>query len=357
MLAKLNQQAGDSMSDLSPQQKGGEARAKALSKAKRSEIAKRAATARWGSDLPKAILEGEMPLGGSEISCAIVGDDTRVITQATFLRSLGRARSPKAGTGVLSTVDELPFFLSADVFRPFISEELETLTRPIFYITKNGGKGVGYDAKLLPEVAEVYLRFRDYHLAENGEVPQRYEKMIAAADIVMRGLAKVGIVALVDEATGFQDIRAKDALAKIFEQFLSEERQKWTRTFPLEFYREIHRLRDWEWKPWSTKRPQVIAHWTNDFVYDRLAPDLTEELRRLNPTIKPGQRAAKHTQWFNEDRGHPKLKEHIAGVSALLRASESWGAFKSALDRAYPKYGSTLELPLTGGKNTRTAKT
>ena len=343
------------MAKISPQSLGGEARKKALSKSKRSEIAKKAAVARWAPDLPKASLEGEIPLGDGVIACAIVGEDTRVITQATFLRSLGRARSPKAGTGVLSTMDELPFFLSAEAFKPFISDELIESTKPIFYVTKSGGRGVGYDAKLLPEAAEVYLKFRDYHLVNGGEIPARYEKMVAAADIVMRGLAKVGIVALVDEATGFQDIRAKDALAKIFEQFLSEERQKWTQTFPLEFYREIYRLRGWDWQPWNTRRPQVVALWTNDFVYDRLAPDLTDELKRLNPTTKPGQRAAKHTQWFNEDRGHPKLKEHISGVSALLRAADRWESFKTAMDRAYPKFGNTIELPLTGGKGRKSS--
>ena len=211
----------------------------------------------------------------------------RVITQATFLRSLGRARSPKAGTGVLSTVDGQPFFLSADAFKPFITQELTESTKPVFYVTKSGGKGVGYDARLLPDVAEVYLRFRDFHLRESGSVPSRYEGMIAAADAVMRGLAKVGIVALVDEATGFQDLRAKDALAKIFTEFLTEERRKWTQTFPIEFYREIFRLRGWEWKPWTTKRPQVIALWTNDFVYDRLAPGLIPSAQCNNPYPSP----------------------------------------------------------------------
>jgi len=337
------------MAEKAPQAKGGEARAKSLTDARRREIAQKAAIARWAPDLPKARLEGDMPFGDVTISCAIVGVDTRVITQATFLRALGRSRSPKAGTGVLSTVDELPFFLASDVFKPFITKELLESTKPIFYITIGGGRGVGYDARLLPDVAEVYLRFRDHHLATFGKVPKRYEAMVRAADAAMRGLAKVGIVALVDEATGFQDIRAKDALAKIFTEFLVEERQKWTQTFPLEFYREIFRLRGWEWKPWTTRRPQVIALWTNDFVYDRLAPGVTEELNRLNPITSPGQRSSKNTQWFNEERGHPKLKEHIAGVSALLRAADNWNSFKSALKRAYPKFNETFELPLTGG--------
>lgn len=330
-----------------PQSKGGKSRARALTPARRKEIAQKAAASRWDKDLPEAQFEGSIPLGAGELSCAIVGDDLRVITQATFMRALGRARSPKAGTGVLATVDEVPFFLSASVFKPFITEDILESTKPHFYRTKSGGRAVGYDARLLPKVAEVYLRFRDDCLARHREVPARYERMVIAADTIIRGLAEVGIIALVDEATGFQDVRAKAALAQIFERFLSEERQKWARTFPLDFYREIYRLRDWPFQPWNTRRPQVIARWTDDFVYDRLAPGLTEELRDRNPTTRPGQRASRHHQWFNPSDGHPALREHIAGVIALLRAAESWEGFKRSLDRAYPKYGDTLQLPFT----------
>ena len=46
-----------------------------------------------------------------------------------------------------------------------------------------------------------------------------------------RSLAKVGIVALVDEVTGYQDARAKDALAKFFEAFVAKELQPWVKTF------------------------------------------------------------------------------------------------------------------------------
>jgi len=169
------------------------------------------------------------------------------------------------------------------------------------------------------------------------------------AENLMLTLADLGIVALIDEATGYQDDRARDALAKTFSTFLARERQKWAQTFPLDFYREIYRLRGRKFEPWNTKRPSVVATWTDDFVYDRLAPGLTEELRHKNPvTDTTGRRSHKHHQWFNPDKGHPKLKEHIAGVIALLRAAESWGAFKRGLDRAYPKFGETIPLALTG---------
>src|ERR1043165_173609 len=102
----------------------GEARARALSPERRAEIARQAANARWDGNLPIADYEGEFPLGGTPIACAVLQNGTRIITQATFLRALGRSRSPKAGTGVLSTVDELPFFLQAEALQPFISTDL-----------------------------------------------------------------------------------------------------------------------------------------------------------------------------------------------------------------------------------------
>src|SRR5262249_7302382 len=105
--------------------KGGLARAEILPPERKSEIARAGALARWGvQGLPIAEYEGEFMLGDTPISCAVLPNGTRIVTQATFLRGLGRSRSPKAGTGVLSTIDELPFFLQAETFQPYISEEL-----------------------------------------------------------------------------------------------------------------------------------------------------------------------------------------------------------------------------------------
>jgi hypothetical protein len=158
--------------------KGGYARAEKLSQEERKAIARKAAQVRWEGDLPQATHEGEFPIGESIISCANLIDGRRIITQATFLRVLGRSRSPKARSGVFSTVDELPFFLQAEVIKPFISNELEGSTKPIFYRNQHGGRGVGYDATLLPKVADVYLKLRDHCIAKNGEIPKRYEHIL-----------------------------------------------------------------------------------------------------------------------------------------------------------------------------------
>jgi hypothetical protein len=325
--------------------KGGFARAEVLSPEKRQEIARRAALSRWGMHLPAADFEGEFPLGEAPVSCAVLADGTRIITQATFLRALGRSRSPKAGTGVLSTVDDLPSFLQSDVLKPFISNELVMSTKPMFYRTKTGGKGVGYDARLLPQVAEVYLKYRDAVLAGKGDVPGRYQRMVVAADLLMRALANVGIIALVDEATGYQEVRNKHALQAILDAYLRKELAAWAKRFPDEFYEQIFRLRKWQWKGRGTNPPQIVAGYTKDIVYSRLAPGIIEELEKKNPS-ESGKRRSKHHQWLTEDVGHPALAQHLHAVITLMRISTSWDQFKLFLDQAHPKRGDTMLLPL-----------
>jgi len=309
---------------------------------------------------PQAAYEGIIKIGNIEMPCAVLEDGTRLINQAGLLRALGRARSPKAGKGVLSTVDDLPFFLQAEALKPFITGELIESTKPVFYLPKKMVEhsfpkppyrfprpdAVGYNAEVLPQVCEVYLKFRDQSLNEHKKIPSRYQHIFEACDIVMRGLAHVGIAALVDEATGYQAIRDRAALQAILDQFLRKELAAWAKRFPTEFYQELFRLREWEWKGMKVNRPQAVAGYTNDFVYDRLVPGIREELERLNPTNERGRRKHRHHQWLTDEVGHPALAQHLYAVIGLMRASTSWEQFTEMMDRAFPKKGTTLFLPI-----------
>lgn len=322
------------------------ARAASLSPTERKAIARKAASARWDKDIPEAHFVGKFNLGEKTLDCAVLPDNRRVIAQASFLRAIGRSRSPKQGTGILSTVDELPFFLQAKVLEPFIDKELAMSTSPIFYRTETGGRAVGYNAEALPSVAEVYLRYRD-DLADHGrKVPATFDHIVRASDILIRSLAHVGIVALVDEATGFQDVRDRQALQKILDSYLAKELAAWAKRFPDEFYKQIFRLRGWEWRGVQVKKPGAVAGYTNDIIYERLAPGILDELRKRNPKDEKGRRKSKHHQWLTEDIGHPALAQHMHGVIMLMKTSRSWGDFMIKLNIAAPKKGANLEMPL-----------
>lgn len=323
------------LADDSIQSMGGKARDKALSAVEKSTIAKKGAEARWS--LPKATHEGVISLGaGGEISCAVLEDGTRLLTQMGFLAAIGRSPSPKGGQ---SSSDEIIPFVAAKNLKPFVTKELLDATKTIRFRTSTSRTAVGYRAELLPKVCDVYLRAR----AENRLHP-RQAHIAVEADIIMRGLGEVGIVGLIDEATGYQYDRARTALAQILECFITKELQAWTKTFPLDFYQELFRLKNWPFNPRTMQGPRAIAQYTNDIVYRRLAPGVLDELRAKNPVIQ-GKRKHKLFQWLTGDIGHPKLLAHLEGVKILMKESPTWEGFLEKLDKYYPII-ETTELGL-----------
>ena len=284
--------------------------------------------------------EPDRPLviGDVEIPCYVLENEERVLSQGGFLQAIGRSRTPKAGTG---GVDKVPTFLAADNLKPFVPSAFGVSTSPIPFQPADGGPiSYGYPAELLPKVCKVYLDAR-----AAGALHSRQQHIAERAQALVIGLATVGIIALVDEATGYQRIREERALATILERFISEELRPWTRTFPFSFYEQIFRLRGWGSVD-GVKRPAVIGHYTNDIVYGRIAPGVLDELRLVNPVLPQGWRKNRHHQWFTEDHGHPKLKEHLAAVIALMRAAPDWDVFKRSLDRVFPKLGNTIPMAL-----------
>ena len=293
------------------------------------------------SEKPLRVIAGEpdrpLVIGEIKIECYVLEDETRVLSRGGFQEALGRHRTSKRHQAL--DVVKLPAFLAAGNINRFISNELETASTPIkFKAPARGPIAYGYRAELLPQVCEVYLQARD----AEALLPSQ-QHIAVKAELLIRGFAQVGIIALVDEATGYNKITERRALARILEKYLERELHPWTKTFPYSFYDEICKLKRWpSW--YAVKRPHKIAEYTNDFIYARIAPGILKELRKRNP-IDPetGERKVKHHQWFTEKIGHPKLKEHIAIVTALLKASPNWSRFKGNLQRVFPqKYDNFL---------------
>lgn len=321
------------MKSTDAQSLGGKARAEKLSQEDRRAIAQGAAEARWGTSLPQATHSGELVIGGRRIACAVLQNGKRVLTQETFLTAIGRAAKAKAGTGSLKLVDGLPPFLVAENLKPFISEELQQSTTPVVYRTPKGGRAFGYDAMLLPMVCEVYVNARDEDKLLKGQA-----HIGEACYILMKGLARVGIIALVDEATGYQEQRAKDELAKILEAYVLEEYRPWTRMFPEEFFRQIYRLHHWPYKPGNAKRTPFVGHLINKYVYGELPPGVLEEIRRLNPVTERGYRRRKHFQHLTADTGNEHLDRQIMTVITVMRISETKEEFGRHFSKAFGKH-------------------
>lgn len=234
----------------------------------------------------------------------------------------------------------MPFYISAKGLNSFISNDLLALvTKPRPYRhSKGGGVALGVEATALTKICDVWLKARE---AKALTKPQLV--IAQKAEILVRGLADVGIVALVDEATGYQEVRDRFALQAFLERFIRKELAAWVQRFPDEFFVELYRLR--KWKPSSSsRRPGVVGRYIRDLVYERLGPGVIEELERKNPSNGKGQRKRRHHQWLTEDVGHPALAQHMYATIGFMRAEDDWQVFKHRFDRAYPKRGDTLPL-------------
>jgi P63C domain len=318
---------------------GGLARASRLPAEERKRIARSAAQKRWGSDVLPAEHAGDLKIGDLTLACAVVEDNNRairVINQATMLKALGRSTRPKVG--------ETGKVLFAANLQPFVSDELaETLRHPVNYRLPNGQRALGFPAEILPQICEVYLEAR----RQKPKSALWYNQAGAAdaAEILVRGLARVGIIALVDEATGYQEVRDRQALARILEAYVEKELQPWVQTFPPDFYRELFRLRGLDYPTPTVRRPKYFAGITNDIVYQRIAPGVLDELKRVQLKDAKGRPKHKLFQRLTQNVGYPKLREHLGSVVTLMKLSNDWQDFRDKLDKIHPRFGDTMMLP------------
>lgn len=338
--------------------KGGRARAEALTREQRQEIAREAAIARWSkgkerlreTDIPQASHSGVLTIGDVSIPCAVievvrdgVRVPTRVLSENGITNALLGSRSGASKRRKRALQEQgapLPLFLAPRRLYSFISKDLlDGPLKPIIYRVGQSIE-VGFDAQILPVVCDIWLKARDAKKLQQQQLDKAKK-----AEILMRGLAHVGIVALVDEATGYQYDRARQALEDILEKFISHELRKWVKTFPDEFYFQVCRLKGWRISEVPSRRTLAFARVTIDLVYERLAPNLYERLKKIVLRDEKGRPKHKLWQRLSEDVGDPRLREHLASEIILMRIFEDrqWDDFYRAVNKALPKQ---VYLPL-----------
>ncbi|MFT8592414.1 MAG: P63C domain-containing protein [Bifidobacterium sp.] len=283
---------------------------------------------------------GELHLAeGIDIPCGVMKDGTRLLSERQVSAALGNKRG---GSHWIRQKEgnKLPVYVSAGNLKPYISAALERklVDRRIWRAKGQGGFGAyGIDATSLPEICDVFLKARRDHAL----LPSQ-EHIALQAEILMAALAKIGVVALVDEATGYQSVRQHNELELLLSKYISEELQPWAKRFPDEFYSQMFKLKGWDYINLGAggKKPRVVGKIANDIVYDRLPSGVLESLKKKNPSGADGHRKHHHHQFLTEDIGNKHLEKMIGSVITLMRASGSWSEFTRLLDRAYPKHGA-----------------
>lgn len=305
---------------------GGKARAKVLTPEKRREIAIKASNARSldkNLNVTHGSEDNNLLLGDIKLPCFVLKNGKRVLLQKNMATVLDI--SDTGGQRIIK-------FTGTKFLSEFIDEVLiEKINNPIIFKLPNGKCTKGYDATLLIDICNAVLQARSKY-----QLTPVQKRIATQCEIIVRSVAKVGIIALVDEATGYQEEREKNELSEILQKFITKELQPWTHTFPLDFYKELYRVRGLEYG--KEKIPSYFGHLTNNIIYKRLAPEILDHLKRLTPKSQNGHKTARYFQSLSKDLGYHRLKEHLGSVVTLMKLSDNYDEFEVKLNKIHPLF-------------------
>lgn len=290
-------------------------------------------------DIPYAKYSADktpLKLGAVEIPCYVLNNGMRVFSGRGLQKALGADNS--SGTWLSKFVN-----CGAIVWN-IQPGTVEQFNEPIIFKRNNAGGSqsmtYGYEATLLIDLCSAII---DAYENPAFEISEIYYKR---ANTIIRAVAKVGIIALIDEATGYDKAkeRAKDELQQWLSTFINNEAEKWVKTFPDQFFEDIYKMRHWNWDK-SIGKPQFIGKIINDIVYERIAPLVYKELKQKNPKSENGYRKYKFHQFLTSDVGKPTLERHLCILHTLAVASDfNWARFMYLLDKSNPKQYQQLAL-------------
>ena len=309
------------------QSKGGLERARKLSPDARSEIAKKAAAARWGKSL-EAETDGILKIGEVELDVYVLNDKRRVINKKAMARALGL--KSEGGSAFLRS-------MSRPKIQPAISDTLrERIANPIIFKSLNGSSADGYEAEVLIEVCDSLIEARNRGLLLPSQM-----FLARQSEVIVRSAAKLGIIALVDEATGYLD-KTKDEYRKLFDSFISNEFKQWEAEFPDKFFEMIYRIYGLKrQRPDTTRHPQFFGHFIRKYIYFPLAQSngaVLEKLEDKNPVVYvSGARRYKFFQFLTEEVGMPAFRQHLWQVVGIGESSYDKKQFDRGFYRAFPE--------------------
>jgi hypothetical protein len=328
------------MEDKSPQSLGGSARAKSLTSEQRRDIAKRAAQARWAritdpDGLPRASHQGKLPIGDAEIEVYRLHDGRRLIAKGAMARALNL--KSEGGSAFLRTV-------TRKGVRSAISDSLwEKIDNPIFFrhidtdLGNVGGTADGYEATTLIEVCDALIQARNDDLLAPSQ-----EFLAVQAEIIVRSTAKMGIIYLVDTATGYIEDAKKDEYLRLWKDFVTSEFQQWYNEFPNQFADMIYKIYGLKRKdPRSFKHPQFFGWFTRKYIYHPLANSrgaILNLLDEANPVVySGGGRRYKLYQFLTDEIGLPALRQHLWQTIGIGNSCRDKNEFERAFYRAFPE--------------------
>lgn len=284
-------------------------------------------------EIPRAIVkESKLNIGDTILTCSVLNDGRRVIKDTSLFQALNRKR--KGETRVEGFPPIIGSKTLANLLMEIYPEHLETIS-PFEVAQFNGNTGKWYDANTIPILCDLYMEAEQRKLITSNQ-----QHILDKAKILLRSLARVGITALIDEATNYQDVREKDELQILLEQFITEELRAYSKEFNNDYFEHLFKLYNLPYDPTTQRRPRFFAGFTTKYVYNMLPPNVWDKLDEMNPLIynstkKRSDRKYALHQYLSEDKGVVYLREHLEGLTSVMKLSENIDEFKDNFNVVY----------------------
>lgn len=247
---------------------------------------------------PFAKWKGKIDLAGEELDCYVLDTEERVIALRATVKAIADADS-----------GDLAKFIGVSALNAFINKDLILAELIEFSIPGTQMKGLGMTTEHFELICRGYVQA----LYQGAPLTDRQRQIAIKCAVLTSGLARTGLDALIDEATGYQYERAEDALQVKLRAFIAEELRAWEKTFPDELWEEFGRLTNWQ-SPLKS-RPKWWGKLVIELIYDTLDPDVAEYLRNNKPP--------------SDVRWHQQLTEDLGVRQLVSRCYEIIGMAKT----------------------------
>lgn len=279
---------------------------------------------------PRVIVSGVLEVF-NEIPCYVLDDGQRIFRLSNLTKALRGKEHGKFGNYLAA--NNIQKYLPTRLV-PLSDETHDRVPQGVVEFVHNNKIEKGYNSEDFMDVCIAFIE-----AGHSEELSDVQKEILVNANKYIMACAKVGITALIDEATGYQNLREDNALQLKLKFFLSDQLRDWEKTFPDELWKQFGRLTNW--KGSINSRPRYWGKLVNELIYECIDEDLAKYLKETKP-LMPSH--TKYHQWLNENYGVRALTEHIWQIIGMARGCHNIAQLKELANKEFKKTNVQLTL-------------
>lgn len=265
---------------------------------------------------------GELTLGKNTIDCYVIDNGDRVISMGAAVSALAKTKSA-----------DLAEYIGVNSLKPYLNKDLVLAETIVFNIPGSTYTGRGIKAETFLDICNAYVAA----FSEGALNTERQQEIAINCSVLLASCAKIGLIALIDEATGYQFERQENALQLKMKAFIADEMRGWEKTFPDELWEQFGRLT--QWKGPLHLRPKWWGKLVMELVYNALDSEVATYLKENKP---PPIHGRNYHQWLSQHYGLKQLITHIYEIIGMAKTCKNMKELQEKV--AYHYRGEPMQL-------------